>query len=186
MLQLPPEIWAMVIGFLRQPIPPAGQRHVTWKDLHQQDLVTMMRVSSVCILFLYTSIDHRFASQADKHQTMYMAAAPLLYSERVVDDATRLLQGIRPDTTVSRGQVDPIVNTKSQKSATVFVRPAPRASLTQREVLTKVTADHYIYSSADQEPYKRYESANRRTSGQPRAPATSPVTFSPTPQGSLT
>lgn len=44
--QLQPELWAHVLSFLKRPAPKAYER-ATWKDLHQQDLVTASQVSSV-------------------------------------------------------------------------------------------------------------------------------------------
>jgi hypothetical protein len=46
MIDIPQEVWANVAEYLRQPLPPAGEKSVTWRDLHQQDLATMMRVSN--------------------------------------------------------------------------------------------------------------------------------------------
>jgi hypothetical protein len=36
-----------IISYLQQPLPSANQTNVTWKELNQKDLSTMMRVSRV-------------------------------------------------------------------------------------------------------------------------------------------
>lgn len=47
MLELPSEVWAVVAKHALRPLPPAGREHVTWEQLHQQDLTVMMRLSMV-------------------------------------------------------------------------------------------------------------------------------------------
>jgi hypothetical protein len=47
MAEFPIEVWSVVIGHLRRPVQPAGAQDVTWKELHQQDLTMMIRVSKV-------------------------------------------------------------------------------------------------------------------------------------------
>lgn len=44
---LPVEIWNIVARHARQSLPFPDQEGVTWKELHQQDLTTLMRVSKV-------------------------------------------------------------------------------------------------------------------------------------------
>jgi hypothetical protein len=48
-LQLEPEIWAHIFGYLLRPLPeldtPDGT--LAWADLHQRDLAVVLRVHSV-------------------------------------------------------------------------------------------------------------------------------------------
>lgn len=36
-----------IISYIQQPLPPVDEVDVTWKELNQKDLSTMMRVSRV-------------------------------------------------------------------------------------------------------------------------------------------
>jgi hypothetical protein len=50
MCRLPIELMALIIGFTRKPLPPAKMDDVTWKDLCQPDLATLMRTSRASAL----------------------------------------------------------------------------------------------------------------------------------------
>jgi hypothetical protein len=41
-----------IISYLQQPLPAVNQPDVTWKELNQKDLSTMMRVSRVRLLLM--------------------------------------------------------------------------------------------------------------------------------------
>lgn len=44
--ELQPELWSHIISFVRRPLPrPASNSY--WRDLHQEDLCSVMRVSKV-------------------------------------------------------------------------------------------------------------------------------------------
>lgn len=47
MCRVPIEVMALIIGYLKRPLPSPGDKKVTWRHLHQGMLVKMMRVSRV-------------------------------------------------------------------------------------------------------------------------------------------
>ena len=47
MCRFPEDVMRKIIPYLQRPLPSANQLNVTWKELNQKDLSTMMRVSRV-------------------------------------------------------------------------------------------------------------------------------------------
>ena len=52
MCRLPEDVMRKIISYLQQPLPAVNQPDVTWKELNQKDLSTMMRVSRVRLLLM--------------------------------------------------------------------------------------------------------------------------------------
>jgi len=50
MCRLPEDVMRKIISYLRKPLPAVNQPDVTWKELNQKDIATMMRVSRVRLL----------------------------------------------------------------------------------------------------------------------------------------
>lgn len=84
--RIPNEIWLNIITHLRNPLPRYDDPEVTWKELHQHDLTSMMRVSKVIL-----NVIKRVALIT---QSMYFLAVPVLYKEAVVKDISAFLEGI--------------------------------------------------------------------------------------------
>jgi hypothetical protein len=52
MCRLPEDVMRKIISYLQQPLPAINQPDVTWKELNQRHLSTMMRVSRVRLLLM--------------------------------------------------------------------------------------------------------------------------------------
>jgi len=53
MCRLPLDLMTRIIEMVRVPLPVPGDPAVTWDDLRQQDLATLMRVSRVSPVICY-------------------------------------------------------------------------------------------------------------------------------------
>lgn len=90
MCRLPLDLMRQIIELVKQPLPEANDPKVTWKDLNQADLVSLMRASRVrenqpaLLIVRYKLII----------QMTYFIAAPLLYKEVVVNNLSSFFLGI--------------------------------------------------------------------------------------------
>jgi len=57
--ELQPEIWAHIISFLQNELPPPGTAS-NWSELHQSDLATVMRVNTVSLIALRDSLSRGY------------------------------------------------------------------------------------------------------------------------------
>ena len=91
MCRLPLDLMTRIIEMVRVPLPCPGDPRVTWSDLRQQDLATLMRTSRVsCFLLSRMCL-------ADISQITYFIAAPLLYKEVVVNNLSSFFLGVDDD-----------------------------------------------------------------------------------------
>ena len=88
--RVPVEVWARIAEHLLRPLP--ANKVSDWDELHQHDLVTLMRVSKVGLPSLSSCV-------AAERQAICTATGPLLYRCAVVKDICALTYGLdRPDT----------------------------------------------------------------------------------------
>ena len=72
-MELPPEIWSHVFSFVRRPSRSGERPAGAWRDAHQHDLTTVMRVSK---MFYAAAAPHLYARPSVRDLPAFMAARP--------------------------------------------------------------------------------------------------------------
>lgn len=113
MCRLPNEILLVIIKHLRQPLPAHGDHDICWKQLHQDDLTRMMRVSKVSLC--HHEIDQMSELTVKSVQNL---TASVLYREVVVGDWIGLLRGLsKSKVTASESRTSPSLTSLQHNEA---------------------------------------------------------------------
>lgn len=173
----------MIIRLLKRPLPRHGDERATWKDLNQDALTKMMRVSKVSRR--QSHLFSRKRDTSDDGQMTYHIVAPLLYDEVVVDNYSVLVRGIDDPVESHHQDCLPPIHDHSHicgylirnrerpyECSRHFRTPPhtdlsgqprsglPSAALYHKQELLRMTkALHFVYSKEDEKVYDDFHHA---------------------------